>query len=310
MYINKVLHRLRKKADSKESEPATESHSLGRDAPITAFSHASDSEKRPTRARRTISDSQLNQPDAPSRVTSDFLPTRCTIGTTIMYSLFLVGFLSLALGEDVLPQGRFSVCHNEHTFSRRDLHLYAHEKRRTKDVVGQLFDWCSGDAACAEAYHISTNRTAVDEKTFRYISAHWLQQASTPVDLMEPFGEKVCESESFDDLLRTLWVLAMRLRVRETVRLECGANERAVFDAEAMQLHCVCAADRNCIDASVWRESSLNWSNTTVILAVVVLIVVVVQIFFTSATRRATYHRLLLECKQKCGGREILLKNL
>lgn len=208
------------------------------------------------------------------------------------------------------------MCHNEHTFSRRDLRLYAHEKSQTKDAVGQLFRWCSANAACADAYHISSRQTRNDERTFRYISAHWLQLggggggADFNVDLMRPFNETVCDNESFDDLLRTLWVIALRLHVKESVRLECGANERAVFDSEAMQLHCVCVADRNCIDASVWRASSLNWSNTTVVIATIMLIIVCFQLLATAVVRRELYHRLLLECRQKCTSRDELLKSL
>jgi hypothetical protein len=219
-------------------------------------------------------------------------------------------FLALVFVAAQREPAQFSMCHNEHTFSRRDLSLFAHEKRQTKDAVGQLFRWCSANAACAEAYHISGAQTPADERTFRYISAHWLQMSNRDVDLMRPFNETVCENESFDDLLRTLWVIALRLHVKESVRLECGANERAVFDAEAMQLHCVCIADRNCVDASVWRASSLNWSNTTIIVATLMLIVVCAQLLLTAVARRALYHRLLLECRQKCTARAELLKSL
>jgi len=188
----------------------------------------------------------------------------------------------------------FSLCHNEHTFSRRNLHDFVHRKRQTKDVIGQLFQWCSADAACAEAYHISMQQTADDERAFRYISAHWMRLTDGSVDLMRPFNETVCENESFEDLLRTLWVIALRLAVKETVQLECSANERAVFDAETMQLHCICQADRNCVDASEWRASSINWSHGTIIFASLVVAFVAVRMLLMVELRLRLYHRLLL----------------
>lgn len=228
---------------------------------------------------------------------------------SLLRSLFVIlALVSLAFCDENTTQ--FSICHNEHTFSRRDLHDYMHEKRQTKDVIGKLFEWCSGNAACAEAYHISTQRTKNDEKAFRYISSHWLQMADGSVDLMRPFNETVCENESFDDLLRTLWVIALRLHVKESIRIECGANERAVFDSETMQMHCVCISDRNCVDAVELRESSVNWSNTTVTIACVVLIIVAIQMMLTSIGRRRTYYRLLLECKNKCNAQAEFQKNL
>jgi len=231
---------------------------------------------------------------------------------SLLRSLFVImALVSLAFcdgNDNNTPQ--FSMCHNEHTFSRRDLSQYIHEKRQTKDVIGKLFEWCSSNAACADAYHISMQRTKNDEKAFRYISSHWLQMADGSVDLMRPFNETVCENESFDDLLRTLWVIALRLHVKESIRIECGANERAVFDSETMQMHCVCIADRNCVDAVELRESSVNWSNTTVTIACIVLIIVAVQMMMTSIGRRRTYYRLLLECKNKCNAQAEFQKNL
>ena len=220
----------------------------------------------------------------------------------------MVFLLLLAFASAQTPE--FSICHNEHQFSRRHLQDFMHIKRQTKDVVGLLFEWCSSSALCADAYHIGTAKTKNDEASFRYIAKHWLQMGDGSVDLLRPFNETVCENETFDELLKTLWIVAMRLHVKETIRLECGANEKVVFDSETQQMHCVCISDRNCLDSSVWRASSLNWSNVTTTIAGVVLIIVACQMFLASMQKRHTYHRLFLECKQKCGGREEFIKNL
>lgn len=223
-------------------------------------------------------------------------------------TMTIIFLLIIALANAQTPE--FSICHNEHQFSRRNLHDFMHAKRQTKDVVGLLFEWCSSSPLCADAYHIGTGKTKKDEASFRYIAKHWLQMGDGSVDLFRPFNETVCENETFDDLLKTLWVVAMRLHVKETIRLECGANEKVVFDSETQQMHCVCIADRNCLDSSVWRASSLNWSNVTTTIAAIVLIVVACQMFLTSMQKRHTYHRLFLECKQKCGARDEFIKNL
>ena len=250
----------------------------------------------------------VERPDAPSPEETRNRKTRRS--TSLLRSvLVLVALVSLVAAADTNTT-EFSMCHNEHKFSRRDLHDYMHEKRQTKDPIAQLFDWCSSNAACAEAYHLSGQKTRTDEKAFRYISTHWLQMGDGSVDLMRPFNETVCENESFDDLLKTLWVIALRLHVKETIRLECGANEKAVFDSETMQMHCVCVSDRNCVDAVTLRESSVNWSNTTVSIACVVLIIVAIQMMLTSVARRRTYYRLLLECKRVCTAQAEFQKSL
>ena len=286
-------------------------------APLTAEQIELDAtKKQPLKAEtlgarkpEEISEYRVERPTAP-RPDEARQRKKSTKSVSLLRSLFVILVLvSFALCSDGNAT-QFSMCHNEHTFSRRDLHQYMHEKRQTKDVIGKLFEWCSANAACAEAYHISTQRTRNDEKAFRYISSHWLQMADGSVDLMRPFNETVCENESFDDLLRTLWVIALRLHVKESIRIECGANERAVFDSETMQMHCVCIADRNCVDAVELRESSVNWSNTTVTIACVVLIIVAVQMMMTSIGRRRTYYRLLLECKKQCNAQAEFQKNL
>lgn len=205
---------------------------------------------------------------------------------------------------------QFSVCHNEHSFTRRDLHRFAEEKRAHADPVGQLFKWCSSDALCADAYHISMNRTKTDETTFRYIAAHWLHMRNAKLDLMQPFNETVCTTATFDDLLRLLWIIGMRLNVREKVRIECGPNEQATLDIETMQLHCVCAPDRKCFDTEEWRETSLNWSNVTVSIASLTLFIASILLIRNAIERRAVNHRLLLECQDKCGCRVNFLKQL
>lgn len=235
---------------------------------------------------------------------------RSRFKSPLSQTLFIVFLLLIAFASAESAAPEFSVCHNEHQFSRRNLHDFIHEKRQTKDVVGLLFEWCSSSSLCAEAYHIGTGRTKKDEAAFRYITKHWMQMQDGSVDLLRPFNETVCENETFDDLLRTLWVVAMRLHVKETIRLECGANEKVVFDTETLQMHCVCIADRNCLDSSEWRASALNWSNATTTIAGIVLIIVACQTFLTSLQKRHTYHLLLLECKKKCGAREEFLKNL
>lgn len=227
--------------------------------------------------------------------------------TTLLRTILLLTLIVAQVFADVPG---FSMCHNEHAFTKRDYHAYAHQKRQTQDVMGQLYEWCSSDSDCAEAYHITTNRSPKDEKAFRYISKTWLHMTDSTVDLMRPFNETVCENASFDDLLKTLWIVAMRLNVKETIRLECGANERAVFDTETMQMHCVCISDRNCLDASEWRASSANWSNVTVSIAIAVLLVVLVQQLLLNISRRRTFHRLLLECKKNCGGKEAFRKEI
>lgn len=130
------------------------------------------------------------------------------------------------------------------------------------------------------------------------------------LDLMQPFNETVCDRASFDDLLRLLWVIGMRLHVKEHVMLECGPNERATLDIETRQLHCICAPDRKCFDTEEWRESSLNWSNVTVSVACVTLIIASLALIWGAVQRRALHHRLLLECQLKCGSRQAFLKNL
>lgn len=217
--------------------------------------------------------------------------------TSMLRTLFVLTLLATC----AFAVSDFSMCHNEHSFTKRDYNVYVQAKRQTSDVIGQLFQWCSSDADCAEAYHISTAKTARDEKAFRHISKTWLHMTQSTVDLMRPFNATVCENESFDDLLKTLWIVAMRLNVKETIRLECGANERAVFDTETMQMHCVCISDRNCLDASEWRASSANWSNVTILVAVACLFLVLVQQLLLNIQRRRTFHRLLLQCKKKCG---------
>ena len=227
--------------------------------------------------------------------------------TTILQTILL---LMLIVAQVCCEVPGFSMCHNEHSFTKRDYHAYAHQKRQTSDVMGQLYQWCSSDEDCAAAYHITTQRSPKEERAFRYISKTWLHMTDSTVDLLRPFNETVCENASFDELLKTLWIVAMRLNVKETIRLECGANERAVFDTETMQMHCVCISDRNCLDASEWRASSANWSNVTISIAVAVLLAVLVQQLLLNIQRRRTFHRLLLECKKNCGGKEAFRKEI
>lgn len=238
------------------------------------------------------------------------LKKRTSLQKSPLANSVFVLLLLYVLSCSAVDSPQFSICHNEHSFSRRNLHDYINEKRQTKDTIGLLFEWCSESALCADAYYITTAKTQKDEKAFRYIAKHWLQMRQDNVDLMRPFNETVCENESFEELFKTLWVVAMRLHIKETIRIECGANEQVVFDTETMEMHCICISDRNCVDASVWRGSSLNWSNTTSIIAGIVVIIVASQVLVLSISRRRTYHRLLLECQQKCGAREQFNKQL
>ena len=229
--------------------------------------------------------------------------------------LIFVLLTPLALGSEVVSDAgatttRFSLCHNEHNFTRRHLESFSREKRRVRDPIGVLFRWCVADAACADAFFISQAGTRDEEVAFRYLSTHWLQLERDEVDLMRPFNETVCEHESFDDMLRLLWVLAMRLGIKEMTHIECSANERFVFNVETAQPGCQCLPDRNCIDADQVRAASANWSTSVVSAMVLVALVASVELIYSAERRRALYHRLLLQCQRKCGVPDEMIKDL
>lgn len=201
----------------------------------------------------------------------------------------------------------FSVCHNEHDFSRSDYAEFASRQRSAGNPHSRLFQWCAQDPACASAYHLQ-GTAAEDEQVFRYLSSRWLHRQ---VDIMQPLNETVCDSHSFDSLLQATWLLEMRLQSHENARIECGANKRFMFSTETMEGHCVCVEDRNCEEGGNWRENSLNYSTVSTVIVAAVLTIVLLLHMCASYSRLVLYQRLTFHCQQKCGGaREKFQKNI
>jgi len=203
-------------------------------------------------------------------------------------------------------QTPFSPCHNEHRFSRVDYANFVREQRMLAQPHSRLFSWCSEDVRCSAAYHIQAANSE-NEQVFRYLSSKWLPRT---LDIMQPLNDTVCATASYEALLQQTWLLEMRLQAHENARVQCGSNKRFVFSAETMEGHCVCIEDRNCEGGGDWNSNLSNFSTVSIVIVAAVLVIVLLVNLCATCAQLDLYQRLTVKCRQKCGGRATLTKNL
>jgi hypothetical protein len=225
-------------------------------------------------------------------------------------------------------------------FVREQALLQTLDEKRSS--TRQLFEWCREDAACCKAYHMrkcqdaaaassssSSNSSSSsfspysDFETFRYLVAHWHapeQPLTTLLDAGEYCGHArrlgarhvsdvktlapaaALPEEPLKRMLRSAWLLEMRLQSYENRLVQCADNEHFVYSPAAAEGRCVCNAANSDECHAVRRHrrhDPWNHALTAVIVVAVCASILMCLNSFTLLTQLSTYDEFKIVLRER-----------
>ncbi len=112
-----------------------------------------------------------------------------------------------------------------------------------RELLSDLFQWCSDDAECAWMYHQAERRNLT---VFRHLVN---PQLSLPGQSwqQQPLVELLCKGTTLEDANKVLWLQRLKAN-RDRAHPICDVNHRLVLRAGGLNFECECRPDKTCSD--------------------------------------------------------------